>query len=82
MSNFSRVAMINAIRKDFEFMENNNQNTAIQEGATTTVEAGAAGQTEKLFTEAEVNAKIQSEATRFAQSMQIALKSLRMKSRN
>lgn len=61
MSNFSRVAMINAIRKDFEFMENNNQNTAIQEGATTTVEAGAAGQTEKLFTEAEVNAKIQSE---------------------
>lgn len=42
-------------------MENNNQNTTTQEGATTTVEAGAAGQTEKTFTEAEVNARIQSE---------------------
>lgn len=38
----------------------NNQNTTTQEGATVTVE-GAGGQTEKTFTEAEVNARIQSE---------------------
>ncbi len=41
----------------------NNQNTTTQEGATVTVE-GAGGQTEKTFTEAEVNARIQSETDR------------------
>lgn len=41
----------------------NNQNTTVQEGATVTVE-GAGSQTEKTFTEAEVNARIQSETDR------------------